>query len=460
MSDKRAVRAATTGARMLVGALVAAACVAGTVLAVNAPLPGIVHEPANAEVTPLPGDTVLVCNGDVRAIGRDSANPLQQTSAGSPRFTTGSVGAEPETTSLSAGDLADAGEVRRLTGAPEDRTAPLIAATESVTLTTEDLTGFAAIPCREAATESWLIGGTVETGSSDLVVLTNPGAVPSSVTLTSYSEIPTTTTKIVPAGGQIAVPLASVATGATAPVVQVTATGSPVRAVLQTSLVRTLDPVGVDLVDTVAAPQRHPVIPAVQIVQDDGDGASSAVLRLLAPRGDTTATVTVRAIGSTSVASTFDVELEQGLPLEVGFSSLDPGMYSIQVDAEAAVLAAVREQDGGGPGSDYAWATPAPEFTDEVLVAVPAGPAAALYLTNDEDADATVVIEASDGGEPEELTVPAGSSIEVDVDPQTVYSVTTSGAVHAAVTMSTKGALATWPVWPPASGEKSIVVYP
>lgn len=460
MSDKRGVKAATTGARMLVGALVAAACVVGTVLAVGAPLPGITHEPAQAEVTPLPGDTVLVCNGDARAIGRDSADPLQQTSAGSPQFTTGSIGAEPETTPLSAGDLADAGEVRRLTGAPDDRTAPLIAATESVTLTADDLTGFAALPCREAATESWLIGGTVETGSSDLIVLTNPGAVPSSVTLTSYGDIPGATTKIVPAGGQIALPLASVATGATAPVVHVEATGSPVRAVLQTSLVRTLDPVGVDLVDAVAAPQRHPVIPAVQIVQDDGDGASSAVLRLMAARGDTTATVTVREIGSSAVASTFDVELEQEFPLEVGFSDLDPGMYSVQVDADVAVLAAVREQDGGGPGSDFAWATPAPEFTDQVLVAVPAGPAAALYLTNDEGTDATVTIEATEGGDPEQVTVPAGTSLEVDVDPQTVYSLTTSSAVHAAVTMSTKGALASWPVWPPAGGENSIVVYP
>jgi len=460
MSDKRAVRAATTGARLLVGALVAAACVAGTVLAVNTALPGIVHEPAQADVTPLPGDTVLVCNGDARAIGRDAANPLQQTSAGSPQFTTGSIGAEPETTSLSAGDLSDAGEVRRLTGAAEDRSAPLIAATESVTLTAEDLTGFAALPCREAATQSWIVGGTVETGSSDLIVLTNPGAVPSSVTLTSYGDVPSTTTKIVPAESQIAVPLASVATGATAPVIQVTATGSPVRAVLQTSLVRTLDPVGVDLVDSVAAPQRHPVIPAVQIVQDDGDGASSAVLRLMAPGADTSATVTVREIGSSAVASTFDVELEEAFPLEVGFSDLDPGMYSVQVDADAAVLAAVREQDGGGPGSDFAWATPAPEFTDEALVAIPAGPAAALYLTNDEETDATVTVEATDGGEPEQLTVPAGSSVEFDMDAQTVYSLTASGPVHASVTMSAKGALASWPVWPPASGEKSIVVYP
>lgn len=71
MSGNRAIRVAATSARVLTGAAVAAACVVGVAAGVAVPWPAIVHEPAQAEVTPLPGDTVLVCTGDLRAIGRD-----------------------------------------------------------------------------------------------------------------------------------------------------------------------------------------------------------------------------------------------------------------------------------------------------------------------------------------------------------------------------------------------------
>ncbi|NKF31974.1 hypothetical protein HER21_36695, partial [Pseudomonas sp. BGM005] len=123
--------------------------------------------------------------------------------------------------------------VQRLTGAVEGRTAPLIGATESVSLAEADLSGFAAAPCRPASTESWLVGGTVETGAEDLIVLTNPGAVPSTVSLVAYGSVRGSTSVIVPAESQVALPLTSLASGSDLPVVHVTATGSPVRAVLQ-----------------------------------------------------------------------------------------------------------------------------------------------------------------------------------------------------------------------------------
>ncbi|MFY9712553.1 MAG: hypothetical protein WAK00_03680, partial [Microbacterium sp.] len=64
MSGTRAFRVVATSARVVTGALVAAACVVGVVLAVAAPWPTLHGAPAQAEVTPLPGDTVLVCSGD------------------------------------------------------------------------------------------------------------------------------------------------------------------------------------------------------------------------------------------------------------------------------------------------------------------------------------------------------------------------------------------------------------
>lgn len=460
MSGNRAIRVAATSARVLTGAAVAAACVVGVAAGVAVPWPAIVHEPAQAEVTPLPGDTVLVCTGDLRAIGRDPSNPLQMVSAAPTRLTAGGSEGDPTSTPLSTGDLVGAGELQSLTAAADGRTAPLLGATESVDLDLADLSGFAAAPCRDAGTESWLVGGSVATGSEDLIILTNPGAVPSTVTLTVFGTVRSTSTSIVPAGTQVALPLSSIASGTEAPVVKVTATGSAVRAVLQSSLTRTLDPVGIDLQDAVAAPQRHPVIPGVEVFESDGDGAGGSVLRLLSAEADTNAIVSVKALGARATADDFTVPLVAGEPVEVSLSALEPGTYTVEVEAEAAVLAGVRVQDGGGPDSDFAWSLPAPELDEEVLVAVPRGPSARMILANDEETDAVVVLglPGVDGGR--EITVPAGSSAAVDVAPRTVYSVKTDGPVHAAVVMSEPGALASWPVWPAAGPERSITVYP
>ncbi|ALX66697.1 DUF5719 family protein [Microbacterium sp. XT11] len=457
----RAVRVAATSARVLTGAVVAAACVAGTVVALAAPLPGISHQPAQAVVTPPPGDTVLVCNGDFRALGRDVASPLQMQSAEAPRLTVGQSDGEPETTTLQVPDMPGAGQVRRLTAVTEGRDAPLLAATESLSLGAADLTGFAAAPCREARTESWLVGGSVQTGAEDVIVLSNPGAVPATVTLTVFGATRGASTSIVPAGTQVALPLTSIAAGATAPVIKVSATGAPVRAVLQSSLTRTLDPVGVDLQDAVSGPQQHPVIPGVQVFEEEGDSSTAAIVRLLSPDADTSALITVRAVGQTAAATTFPVDLAAGQPLEVSLADLAPGSYTVYVDADLPVLAGFREEDGAGPGSDFAWALPAPEIADDVLVAVPAGPSAALHLVNDEDDDAVVTVAPADGdGTAQKVTVPAGSSASVVVQPRSVVSVSASGPVHAAVAMTAEGALAVWPVWPAAGAEKSITVYP
>lgn len=460
MSGNRAIRVAATSARLLTGAVVAAACAVGMLVAISAPWPAVTQEPAQADVTPQPGDTVVVCNGDFRALGRDSSNPLQMESAASARFTSAASSGSPDVTPLSPTDLPGSGEVRRLSAEVEGDRAPLIGAAESVTLGAEDLAGFAAAPCRPATSESWLLGGTVAIGSEDLIVLTNPGSVPSTVTLTVYGSVRGTSTSIVPAGAQLAIPLTSIASGADAPVVKVSTEGSPVRAVLQSSLTQTLDPIGIDLQDSVAAPQQHPVIPGVELFPDESDDSAAAILRLLSPGADTTAHVTVRETGQPRVASSFDVDLTGDTPVQVGLSNLDPGLYTVSVDADSSVLAGVRIQDGVAPGSDFAWALPAPEIADEVLVAVPTGPAATLYLANDGDSDVTVTLEPTAGGAAQTITVPAGSSASAEVKARAVYSLQPSGPVHAAVAMTAKGALAAWPVWPGAAAQQSIVVYP
>lgn len=74
-NGNRAFRVAATSARVIMGVAVIAACVVGVATAIHAPWPTVAHFPAQVEVTPVPGDSVLVCNGDLRALGRDASAP-------------------------------------------------------------------------------------------------------------------------------------------------------------------------------------------------------------------------------------------------------------------------------------------------------------------------------------------------------------------------------------------------
>ncbi|MFJ4997517.1 DUF5719 family protein [Microbacterium sp. NPDC088619] len=460
MTGNRAFRVAATGARVLTGAVVAGACVVGVAFGITAPWPTVVHQPAQAQVTPLPGDTVLVCNGDMRAVGRDPSNPLEMVSAASPQLTVEGSSGRPESTPLSARDLADGGSAQRLVGAVEGRQAPLLGATESASLAEADLSGLAAAPCRPAGLESWLVGGTVATGTEDLVVLTNPGVVPSTVSLGVYGSVRASSTVIVPAESQIALPLTSIAAGSDFPIVKVEATGAPVRAVLQSSLTRTLDPAGIDLQDAVPAAQREPVLPGIEVFENQGDNADMAVLRLMSPEVDSQAVVKVSEVGSSTVSEEFTVPLTADVPTELSLSALSPGSYTMSIESDNPVLAGVRQQDVAGPKDDFAWVTSAPELEDDVYVAVPAGPSPRVVLANREESDATVQLAPTAGGDPIEVTVPAGSSASVDVKPRTVYAMSTSAPVHASVAMSAAGELAVWPVWPATGAQQSITVYP
>ncbi|MGO2684366.1 MAG: DUF5719 family protein, partial [Microbacterium sp.] len=165
MIQKRAIRVVATGARLLAGVVIAVACVAGVVAAVALPWPGVATTPAQESVTPAAGDTTLVCTGDFRAVGRNSQDAAQQFSAGTPGLTVDSTGPREDST-LTVPELGDSGGPQRLVGSAEEGGAGLIAAAESISLAEEDLSGLAASACREARTESWLVGGAVETGTS------------------------------------------------------------------------------------------------------------------------------------------------------------------------------------------------------------------------------------------------------------------------------------------------------
>lgn len=477
MSDRRVFRWAPTSARLLIGTIISICAVVAVVTAVSVPWPTVVREPLSVPATPAPAASVVACDGALLSIGRDPTNAADISIAAPQSVVVGvAEGAPPteqrlETTDVGPGPLA-------YTAPPIDDQAVDVAASGAATASADDLAGFAASACRPPLLDSWLVGGSGATGAADLVLLANPGTVPATVQLTVFGAAGAQTPPggvdlVVAPGTQRVVPLAGIALGEETPVVRVSAVGAPIRASLQASITRTLTPGGVDQVGPVAQADTTEVITGITVSRRSGaeDGAAGSpapdadddvtVLRMLSPSAAATAHVTVTAVGSTGqLRDPQEVALEAGKPIELALDGLTAGSYTVAVDADAPVVAAVWQATGVGAGDDFAWYTPAPEVSVSSLFATPGGPTPALSVVNPSGEPVAVTVTAVDGGSPLQVTVPASGSVSVRLSARTVYRFEPEAPVRAGLSFAGDGALAGVPVWPSDVATAEVVVYP
>lgn len=468
MSGTRWFRWAATGTRTIVGTAVAVAFTALVVTAVSAPWP-VVSQPVPAvETRPDAADAVAVCTGPVLALGRTVEDARQISVAGASVLTVGvPEGAEAPSAGFLASPRVDAGSgAPFFVAQPDGGDVAALAAASSAEIAEPDLAGFAAAACRPPLLESWIIGGTTTTGASDILLLSNPGDVTASVQLTVFGaegpQTPPGASGItVPSGSQLALPLAAIAGGEERPVVRVTATGAPIAAGLQSSLVRTLVPGGLDVQAAVAGADATQVFTGVTVLTPPTEGAAATIVRVLSPTGDTTVTLTATPVGSAVPANTTSLPLTAGIPAEVELPSLPEGSYVVTVDAETPIVSAAWQTAGTGAGADFAWYTPSPVLGAPTLFAVPDGPSPTLTLANRGGDTVTVVLRAA-GSSDQEVVVPAEGAVDVALQSDTIYTLDAGGAdaISAGVGLAAPGALAAMPVWPADAGAEPIIVYP
>lgn len=454
---QRTIHLAATGARIATGTAVAAACVLGVAAGVAAPWPTVRNEAASTTVNPMPGDSTIVCNGSFRALGRDASRADLLVSAAVPRLRLDAGDHETSAEQLQMPGVLGGEGAQKITGAVDDRRAPLISASESVRLDDEDLRGFAAAPCREATMGSWLVGGDGSTGSSDVIVLSNPADVPATVDLNVYGTQRATTTRIVPPKTQTSLSLASVAGTEARPVIEVIATGAPVRAALQSAHVRTLDAVGIDVQDGAGGAQRSLRLLGVQSRPiAEGDDSTGILVRVLAPADDATAVVRVRGSGERAAADEYSLDLAAGVPAEISLTGVPEGAHEIEVEGTAPVVAAARQTARAGGSEDYSWMLPAPQLTGTVPFTVPTGAPATLYLRNAGQDTATIALEGADS---RTVELSPGGAAHVSIRAGG-YRLRVDGSVHATVGLLGDAAIAGWPLWAPPATQQPIVVRP
>ncbi len=463
----------------LVGIGVAAVTIAAAVLI---PLPTIGSTPQGMTVVPVPTAQQLVCAGSVLRLADDTGEGATTVSAlGTPQVraasSDGQVSMNPvETSDASTGTTSSAPTIVSTPPSPDATQSALVSAAQSELVEEGDFVGLAAADCDSANGDSWLAGGSTAVGRTTLLSLTNPSEVAATVNLELFGEdgaitAPGTSGIIVPANGQRVLSLAGFQPGIASPVVHVTSTGGQVSARLQEAIVRGLEPGGVDIISSVPELSTSTVIPgvvvtdldAVQALRKGGDPQFDDVetaIRVFAPgEGSVSVTVSVRPEDAADTGTSFTLDIDAGRVTDIPVQQLATGNYTVTLESEAPLVASARVTSAVGARTDFAWFSSASLLTESAQVTAAPGPNTLLHLANPTTTEARVVV-AARGGASTTVTVPAGASGLLELDPGTTYSLSGFTALYASVSLAEDGMIAGYDVTPPGVGSAPIVVFP
>ncbi|MES2092866.1 MAG: DUF5719 family protein [Actinomycetota bacterium] len=466
-------------ARILTGMIGIGVAVVTIGAAVLLPLPRHAVTPPSRVVTPVASAQQRVCAGPLLRFGDEAGLAATSiSSVGTPSVRYNQTSGTASLEALASTDSSTGVPPNLLTLAPRAVSSsllPLLAGSQVQAVASGDLVGLAAAGCAEGSSDSWLVGGATDTGRTTLVTLSNPSNVVATVTLSIFSEAGPvnaagTAGIIVPPRGQRVLSLAGFAPDATAPVVRVQSRGGQVVANLQQSIVRTLEPGGVDIVGASAGPTVLNVIPglvfssgaAVTARQSEsGFGDLSSIIRLYVPGTDSArAEITITPEDGSGTATPVRVVVQPGMVTEVPLDSYPDGSYTVTIAADKPIVAGARVSTVGATGlTDFSWFASTPSVSRQALVTVAPGPAPLLHIANPTQKDAVMTL-----ARPREadltLTVPAGRSVTQAVTSGASYTLNGFASLALSVSYLGDGQLAAFSVSPSAPADGSIRIYP
>ncbi len=468
--------------RILTGLLGIALAAASVAAAGWLPLPTVTMTPPSATVTPAPVAQQRLCPGPILHLGGTSGQDTSTLSSSGQA----DVSYSSSSGTVVRGTVASTDNISHtlpvVLTLPAENGDARLAGSQSQLSTAGDLVGFAAAACLEPGSETWLVGGATTTGRTTLITLSNISKVSATVDLGIYSEkgriiAPGSTGIVVPASSQRVLPLAGFAPGMQSLVIHVLSHGGQVVANLQQSIVRTLDPGGVDIVAPTSAPSSTTVIPgivlsntAARLARASAPGYQDlqTVLRLFVPEpvsppssdGSTQAktTVSIAPEGSPAAGTSFSLTAAAGRVMDVPIDIPTDGNYTVTVTADRPLVAGVRVSTVGSSGAtDFAWLAAASPLTGPSQLSVAVGPSPELHLVNSATAPVTVQLTSAAGSSA--VPIPAGSSTVVPVTPGS-YRLAGFSSLRAAVSYSGDGTISGFTLYPPQPAAKPITVYP
>ncbi|MGL3806272.1 DUF5719 family protein [Paeniglutamicibacter sp. R2-26] len=316
-----------------------------------------------------------------------------------------------------------------------------------------DLAGLAAAPCTAPAAESWITGASTTGGTTSVLHLVNSSSSVSQVRIDLRG-----------AGGMIAAPnlesvaiapgeskslvLAAYAPNEKSLSLKVVASGGRVNASIQQSTLRGLVPGGVDYLVAGTPAANHQVIPGVLLMdpRQAGELAGSAATADAVPELHVAATaaegatVKVRLLGASgevAVPGGGELVVASNATARLPLTGLPAGAYTVVLESDSAVSAAVRMVRGtkAAEPMDQAWAAGADRIGSEHLVVLPESGTAKLVLNAPVDSSTVTLRPLRKDG-----TLGAERKIELAGSKTVALAASELGPDVAAVMLSASGA--------------------
>ncbi|WP_066515901.1 DUF5719 family protein [Curtobacterium ammoniigenes] len=442
---------------------------AGTVFAArDLAAPTAIGHPIGETVVPVPADAERVCAGSVLQLSNASGqNATTATALGTETVSAAGSDGTVHRGTIDAGPNGGSGATTIT--APAGTTTPSVAGSGIQDIEQSDLAGLAAAACTDPVSSAWLVGGSTVTGRTSIITLSNPTAVNATVDLSIYDasgpvSAPGTNGIVVAPHTQSVVPLSGFVSGASATVVHVTTTGGQIVAMMQESVIRTLTPGGVDIIQGSAAPDTTQVIPGVvvrsaQAAQSGSDTADAApIVRVYVP-GAVQANLTLSIQSGGGGGTTVNATAEPGIVTDIPLSDFPDGTYSVSISADRPVVAAARTSTATSGGrTDLGWFASAPALTASVLTDVVNGPGATLTLVNPTRHDATVRLTSDQGSQ--SVLVTAGATVDTAVPLSTAMRITGAIGLRASVSYQGGSGIAGFPIVPALQASSPLTVFP
>lgn len=519
MSRKTSVvRAGLTSVAGLVGIGVSGAVVLALCVI---PFPVLAGTPASMMVDPTASTAVRVCPGPLLSVQTRDGDATAFVGFQSPDIVSASSDDAVQERYLKVADAANENgtlaPVALSVEPPADASLPLITGVQSQSAVTDEMAGLAVTPCVEPEAESWLVGGATDLGQTTVVNLSNASTTDASVRIEVYGERgridPTGSNDVVvQAGTQSIVSLAALAPGLAAPVVRVTSSGGAIAASLQQTLVRTIVPSGLEIIEPGLGPNTTQIIAGVQLTgmaqfSDSEGGAVSTdeepTVRVLATSAEPS-DVVVTTIAEDGTTTEVKSTVPAGVVLQLPFNAVSDGTYSVVVTGTTPVVAAVRSVVGANAspftertidptssstpgastapspespppdatlpapqpnpfdtigGGDFAWYASTSSLSATTLVAVAATESALLTLFNAGEETQSVSL-SSDATPDETISLEPGRFAVVSVVPGNVYQIDGALGIRAGVAYGGIGVVSATTVRAPSKLGSAILVYP
>lgn len=226
------------------------------------------------------------------------------------------------------------------------------------------------VTCLAPATSQWFVGATADVTSKGTLTLVNSGLGRALVGVTVYTEAGVQAEQIltVKANSLMTMQLASLAPGAKSLAIHVKPQTGRVNAFVNDERGRGLRALGGDSVNSIEAPSKSLVIPAIP--QQTGRNTSLPhTLRLLFP-GEVGATINVVITSTDGTFSPAGVDGKQipagrvvDIPLNVIMKS---GKFGLRLTAERPFVASVFTKTTAQGKSDFLWSTAVPELRESI----------------------------------------------------------------------------------------------